>query len=132
MTTLYQTTLMDHYRHPRNKRPLPNATFSNCHENVHCGDRVTVAGVIDRKMGIMTELTFDGTGCVLSQAIASIITQEMVGLSVDTILQCDEGTYIEGLVGSALGPNRFKCAVMALHALKKGITDYQSGQKKHA
>ena len=123
MANIYHMTLMDHYRYPRNKCLLAQADFVAFLENVHCGDRVTFAGSITENN--MTALTFDGTGCVLSQAIASLMTEKFVGYSCEQFIQHDDEAYIRTIVGTPLGPTRLKCALLPLQTLRKAIITYQ-------
>lgn len=118
---------MDHYRYPRNKRPLPDAHFSVLLENVHCGDRVSFAGRVSQD-NVITALVFEGTGCVLSQAIASLMTEKFVGMTLDACLGHEDASYIYSLVDRSLGPTRFKCALLPLQALRQALMQYKKGK----
>ncbi len=116
---------MDHYRNPRHRGTLNNPDFDTGQFNPSCGDAVGMQGII--KDDNLVEVAFEGKGCVISQAAASMLcqfalnrsTEELVSLSADDILD---------LIKIPLGPTRLKCALLALYALKQGIKEYQKGR----
>ncbi len=121
---IYQEELMDHYRNPRHRGTLTHPDFDTGQYNPSCGDAVGMQGII--KDGKLVEISFEGKGCVISQAAASMLceyalsrsTKELVSLSADDILE---------LIKIPLGPTRLKCALLPLYALKEGIKEYQKG-----
>ena len=117
---LYQEKLLDHYKHPRHKGQLEDSTFTIEEYNPSCGDRVTVYGII--KNGQIEQLSFTGTGCVISQASTSMLLEDLNGKSVGavSVMQNDD---ILKLIGITLGPTRMRCALLGLEALKRGIQD---------
>lgn len=115
---LAQEELMDHYKFPRNKKTIQEPTFSENIYNPSCGDRIALTGVVTD--GVLTDLGFAGSGCVLSQAAASILTEQVIGKTVVHIKQLDADTMIN-LVGIELGPTRARCATLALEVLKKSL-----------
>ena len=119
---IYQATLMDHYKNPRNRGTLPMPDFMSDQHNPSCGDQVCIAGMVSN--GLVTQLVFEGKGCVISQATASLLTTHGIGLSVDSILGMD-GSVIQQLIGMELGPTRLKCALLPLQALQQGLTAYR-------
>lgn len=119
--SLYQEELMDHYRHPRNKGVLEKPDFSSGTCNPSCGDSVEICGIIHD--GIITELKFQGKGCVISQAAASMLTVAATKKPLELVMAFD-APFMQELVGIELGPNRLKCALLALEALHKGLAQY--------
>jgi len=119
---LYQEVLMDHYRHPRNKGKLAHSNFKSGHFNPSCGDKVAIEGRI--KGNIIADLAFEGTGCVISLATASMLTEQVKNKSLSHIHELDK-EFILGMIGMPLGPTRLKCALLPLQALKAGIQQYQ-------
>lgn len=114
----YHATLMDHYRYPRNRGPLADATFTSAEHNPSCGDSVTLYGrIVDNRL---SAVTFEGKGCVISQAAASMLTEAVMHKAVADILALD-AAWMVGLVGVELGPIRSKCALLSLEALKNGL-----------
>lgn len=115
---IYQATLMDHYKNPRNRGTLPMPDFSSEQLNPSCGDQVCMAGMIQGD--VITSVVFQGTGCVISQATASLLTTHVIGFSRAMILGMDSAA-VQKLIGMELGPTRLKCALLPLQALQQGI-----------
>jgi nitrogen fixation NifU-like protein len=119
MIELYQQTLMDHYRNPRHQGRIENPTFSSRVDNPLCGDSLQITGIVTD--AVLTHIGFQGAGCVISQAAASLLLQHVISKSVSDIqtITVDE---LVGLLGIQLGPVRLKCALMALEAVHMGIS----------
>ncbi|MFI5332636.1 MAG: iron-sulfur cluster assembly scaffold protein [Candidatus Babeliales bacterium] len=115
---IYQATLMDHYKNPRNRGTLPMPDFSSEQLNPSCGDQICMAGLLQGD--VVTNVVFQGTGCVISQATASLLTIHVVGFSRDMILAMDSAALCN-LIGMELGPTRLKCALLPLQALQQGL-----------
>jgi nitrogen fixation NifU-like protein len=137
---LYREVILDHYRNPRNKRPLPSADIDLAHNNPLCGDEITVrAKVAD---GVVADAAFEGQGCSISQASASMLTEKIKGMKLDDVenLVLDFRGMMagrEGLDDDALGdlvalkgvvkyPVRIKCAVLAWDTLQEGVEKLKS------
>jgi len=118
MTNLYQEELLDHYRNPRNKGSLKNPDFVASDDNPSCGDRVQFEGIISENK--VESLSFDGHGCILSQAVASMLTEECIHKTLDEIKAMSKDDVLK-MVGITLGPNRIKCALLPLLVLQEGI-----------
>jgi nitrogen fixation NifU-like protein len=123
MTQLYQHQLMDHYRNPRNQGALEGPDFKSGLFNPSCGDSVAIEGVITDH--VITRVAFQGSGCVVSQATASLLTQAVKGKAVHEIMLLDS-SWITQLIGIELGPVRLKCALLPLEALHEGIRQYKA------
>ena len=119
--SFYQKILMDHFKNPRNKKEIKKPSFSSGEDNPSCGDKVLMTGVIDGK--IITDIAFEGTGCVISMALASMLTEKCMGKTVKEALELTKSDILE-MIGLELGPNRLKCALLPLEALHKGILKY--------
>jgi len=124
----YKEILMDHYQNPRNRGHIDKPDFSTAQYNPSCGDSVSFEATIEDDK--LKKLAFEGKGCVISQATASIFTEYVVGKHIDDILKLEKED-IEGIIGMDLGPTRIKCALLSLMALKEGIMEYK-GQKEKA
>lgn len=122
---LYQAELMDHYRHPRNQGVLEAPDFSSGSCNPSCGDSVQLMGQI--KNGVVLAIRFQGKGCVISQAAASMLTQSVLNKTIQEIMALN-ADFMLNLVGIPLGPMRIKCALLPLEALQKGINTYINNQ----
>lgn len=131
---LYQEVIFDHNRHPRNFGPLEGASHSADGHNPLCGDRIALRLRIEA--GVVREARFEGSGCAISTASASLLTEALPGLSVDEAHRLfDE--FHELIVGSGdtgphLGkltvfsgvrgyPSRVKCATLAWHTLEAAL-----------
>lgn len=113
--------ILEHYHHPRNIGHLDAPDFSFEEYNHSCGDQVHIEGHI--KDDIITELVFIGSGCVISQAASSMLTEACKGMSIENALALDKDFMLK-LIGISLGPTRLRCALLPLYALKHGLLAY--------
>lgn len=120
---LYQQKLMDHYRNPRNRTPIADPDFSGHAHNALCGDSLSLQGKMNGPT--IGQISTQGAGCVISQATASLLSQEAVGKTPADIMHLD-GSYICNLIGIHLGPVRLKCALLSIQALQESITRYHT------
>lgn len=115
-TKLYHDQLLGYYKHPRNKGRLENPTGVATIFNPLCGDEVTVELLIEN--GVITAAKFEGKGCVISLAAASLLTEQLMGKTVQELLTLTTQTMLD-LVKIELGPTRLRCALLALEAAQK-------------
>jgi nitrogen fixation NifU-like protein len=128
MNSLYQEELMEHYKYPQNRGELEKPDFTSNQVNPSCGDVMRIDGKIsDHKLD---KVFFQGKGCVISQAAASMLTEHCTGKQVEDVMQLNHKDIVD-LIGIELGPVRLKCATLSLEALKKGILSY-SAKKQHS
>lgn len=130
---LYQEIIMDHYRSPRGAAKLDHVPQAMAHENPTCGDSIKLEVVVGEG-GRLERVRFDGRGCAISTASASLMTESMRGLSVadareraDTFIKALRGEIpasvldamgdLAAFKGLASFPVRVKCATLAWHAL---------------
>lgn len=128
---LTRAELLDHARHPRNRGELHDADVVQTEDNPLCGDVVTVyvklktesrkQQATDSTSYKLQATSFTGSGCIISQAAASVLSEEVVGKSV-TDIQRMQRADMEALLGGSLSPSRVKCAMLPLLALKRGLT----------
>jgi len=116
---IYQQELMDHYRSPHNYGLLEPADFLSHEHNPSCGDLITVSGKFDEQ-GRLAAVGFEGTGCVISIATASLLFAWCLGKTGEELNKIDRTTII-GLIGIELGPTRLKCALLPVEALRQGL-----------
>ena len=114
---IYQEDLLDHYENPSNYGTLPNPDISHEEDNPLCGDRIRIDLIV--KHNIITEVRFCGHGCTISQAAASMLTEEIEGKSLDKAKELSKDDILD-MIGIPLGPVRLKCALLALKVLKAG------------
>ncbi|MSR87253.1 iron-sulfur cluster assembly scaffold protein [Candidatus Peribacteria bacterium] len=139
---LYAENILDHYRHPRNKLPLPagegrglpvrssegakagEGVEEVTHEevNLSCGDALTIG--LSIKNDHVTGVGWEGSGCAISQAAMSLLSEELVGKSLKDIDAMKKETVYE-LLGVPVGPRRFKCALLCLHTLKNAVRKFR-------
>jgi nitrogen fixation NifU-like protein len=127
---LVRELLADHSRSPRNYGPLTDPDVEQQADNPQCvgpthpeGDQVTVAATLsDDTPPIVETVRFTGEGCTLSQATASLLTEQMTGVPVTDVVEWDSET-IEDLVGMELTPSRLRCAELALVAFREAVGD---------
>lgn len=136
---LYRSVIMDHYKTPRNKGTIENDSINIEMNNPTCGDRIHLTLQVED--GIVKDAKFDGEGCSISMASASMMTQAVKGKDVDTALglsktfsdmmlgkdyddSVDLGD-IEALQGVSQFPARIKCATLAWKAMEKGVHEQE-------
>jgi nitrogen fixation NifU-like protein len=128
---IYEQTLIDYFRNPKHRGSITVPDFSAQGQIPSCGDRVIIQGRIADAHII--NIVFDGAGCVISQAAASLLTEYALGKSIDTVLALDKN-HLLSMLGIQLGPMRMKCAELALSALHDGLREYRekSSSSDHA
>jgi nitrogen fixation NifU-like protein len=120
MDDLYRENILDHYKHPRNWSPPepeledPDLEFHDL--NPLCGDELTVRLALDEGRRI-ADVRFSGHGCAISQAAASMTSDEVKGMNVDDLLKLDRSFVLE-LLGIDISATRLKCALLSLKVLK--------------
>jgi nitrogen fixation NifU-like protein len=115
MDDMYRDYILDHYKNPRNSGELPGATNTYQDTNPLCGDEITMSLLIDGDQ--VKDVRFKGRGCAISQASASILTEEIKGKKLDEVRAIDRQHILENL-GIPISPARVKCALLGLKALK--------------
>jgi nitrogen fixation NifU-like protein len=120
MDELYRENILDHYKRPHNWAP-PESDIEEADLEFHdlnplCGDELTVRLLLDGERRI-SEVRFSGHGCAISQAAASMASDEVKGMSVDELLRLDR-SFILDLLGIDISATRMKCALLSLKVLK--------------
>lgn len=115
---LYADNILDHYKHPRGAGSLPNPTVTHREENLSCGDDLSIDLLIENE--IIKDVAWRGEGCAISQAAMSILFEELTGKTAKDIAEMKPAD-IHALLGVPVGPRRFKCALLCLHALKNAL-----------
>lgn len=137
---LYREVILDHYRSPRNKHGLEAADIDVHRNNPLCGDDLTIHVKLEE--GVVADAAFEGQGCSISQASASMLTEQVRGKTLEQVdeliskfrhmmageesLTDEELGDLVALKGVVKYPVRIKCAVLAWDALQAGV-----GEKTH-
>lgn len=137
MRELYQEVILDHHKHPRNFGRLEGANRHAEGFNPLCGDRVTVYALVEGD--VIREIAFDGSGCAICVASASVMTDELKGRSLaeveklygrfhevvmsdsDTAVDTDALGKLAVFAGVREFPVRVKCATLPWHALRAAL-----------
>ncbi|HEU4329046.1 MAG TPA: iron-sulfur cluster assembly scaffold protein [Roseiflexaceae bacterium] len=117
--------LLDHYERPRNRGALDNADVTLPGGNPGCGDVVTIYLKLDEAGKRVEKVTFEGQGCTISQAAASMLTEMVEGRPLSTIDDMDFNDMIDHL-GREVVSSRPRCATLALGTLKAAVTKYRT------
>jgi nitrogen fixation NifU-like protein len=120
MDDFYRENILDHYRNPRNHGHLDAPTATAEGVNPLCGDELRVELQIED--GVVTDLRFNGRGCAISQAAASMISDVAKGKSVADVQALGREDVLEEL-GIPLTPIRLKCALLSVQLLKVALGD---------
>ena len=119
---LYKEHILDHYRHPRNVGRLDAPSFVGRETNPWCGDEVLFSVKFDAH-GAVEAASFEGTGCAVSLAAASLLTEFVKNKKMDAVGAINH-IDIMNLLGVVVSPGRVDCATLALKALQKGLLSY--------
>ena len=132
---IYKEVILDHYKNPRNKREMPEASLTCSRNNPLCGDEITV--FVHAEDGKVHEVSFVGQGCSISQSSASMMTEAVAGKHVEDVRRLiadfrsmmageldpseDEFGDLVALKGVVKYPIRIKCAVLAWDVLQEAL-----------
>ena len=116
---IYQDHILDHYEDPFHRGHLDAATHAHEDKNPLCGDVVRIELAIDED-GKIRYLYFDGQGCVISQASASMLLEEMYGKTLDDVKDFSAEDMLK-LYGPRLTPNRQKCCLLSWRVLQEAV-----------
>lgn len=115
---MYREQIIDLYQHPLNHGALEHATFSYEEDNPLCGDVIRM-DVRLNEQGQVADVAWGGDGCAISQASASLLSEEIKGMTLAEIREFPKERLLE-LIGVPLSMARVKCALLSLKVLKAG------------
>ncbi len=134
---LYQEIILEHYKQPKNQGTVENANVQVEGRNPFCGDEIKLTLLV--KDNVVQDVKFSGSGCAISQASASVMTEHIKGKSVEEVKELfqdfstmvrgespdhphiDEMDELAAFQGVSAYPTRVKCAMLAWNAIKDGI-----------
>jgi nitrogen fixation NifU-like protein len=129
MDDLYRDYILEHYRRPHNFGVLEYANASHEGANPLCGDRITLQ--LRLADGKIAGVGFTGRGCAISQASASLLTDEIKGKSVADATAMTSQDVLD-LLGIEISPARLKCALLSLDTMQQAIADAGEGSGEAA
>ena len=119
MDDFYREEILEHYTHPHNYGTLDDPDISHEEDNPLCGDRIRFDIQLDEDGQTVKDVRFSAVGCAISKASASMLTDLLVGQTLDEIKSMTKQDVIDEL-GIDLGPVRLKCALLPLKVVKVG------------
>ena len=119
---IYREIILDYYRNPRNFGKIDSPDITLRESNPLCGDEIEIQVKFDGDK--VKDIKFNGKGCAISQASASMLTEMVMGKSLEDMKKVGKEDILESLGLPNLGPARIKCALLSLKALKLGVYAY--------
>lgn len=125
---IYQENILDHYQNPRNFGKLKNPDLKAHDANPLCGDTFDFEIKLDKKNNtlLIKAVKFNGHGCAISTASASMLSEKIIGKTIDEALKIDKKDILE-MLNVELSHVRIKCAMLPLKVLKLAL--YQKDNK---
>ncbi|MEM3154957.1 MAG: SUF system NifU family Fe-S cluster assembly protein [Candidatus Woesearchaeota archaeon] len=118
---MYKEIILDYYRNPRNKGILPHPDIVSHDANTSCGDEITIYVLV--KDGKIGNCRFTGSGCAISQAAVSMLTEYVLGKSLEEVAKFNKQDALN-LINIPISCMRLKCALLGLKVLKLGVLQY--------
>ena len=115
---MYREHILEHYKEPQNFGQVETPTMVYKENNPLCGDEIEISAKIEKST--ITDIKFQGHGCAISQAAASIMTEHLKGKKLTEVLSFSREDML-ALLGIEISAMRLKCALLARHVLQKGL-----------
>lgn len=119
---LYAENILDHSKHPHHSGKISDASAVHTENNPSCGDTITLTLQIDGNR--ITDIGWVGDGCAISQASMSILSDELIGKTLQEVHRLNPEA-VKTLLGIPVGTRRLKCALLSLHTLKNTVHSYK-------
>jgi nitrogen fixation NifU-like protein len=126
---MYKEIILDYYKNPRNRGTIESPDAKSKDSNPLCGDVVEMQ--LKFSNGKVSDIKFSGDGCAISQASASMLTELVIGKTIDEVRKIDKTQLLENLGSPNLGAVRIKCALLPLKVMKSAVYSYL-GEKMEA
>ena len=126
---MYKENILDHFKNPRNAGKIENASVHHHEYNPLCGDEIDLFLVIDENKMIV-DVKFHGKGCAISQASASMLTEEIKGKKIEELKNMTKENILE-MLGIPISPVRLKCALLSLDTLKNSLLIFERYVRKN-
>lgn len=120
MDNLYRDFILEHYREPHNRGVLEPHDLHFADSNPTCGDELSMTLRLDTTRDRVADVAFEGRGCAISQASASIMTDGLRGRTLAEVRGMDPRDVVEAL-GVPIGPARLKCALLGYKVLQGAV-----------
>jgi nitrogen fixation protein NifU and related proteins len=120
--------ILDHYENPRHYGALPDASVTQKGGNPGCGDILTMYLKVD-EAGQITDIAFEGEGCTISQAAASVVAEMFTGKPLEDVEVTSADTILE-ILGRELASTRLKCATLGLNTTKAAVRELRARQAR--
>lgn len=127
MDDMYREHILDHGMNPRHWGLLSPADVDHEEHNITCGDRLRVTLRVNAQ-GVITDVGWDGEGCAISQAAASMLGEEILGRTLEDVRAITRDEVLD-LLGIPLTINRLKCALLSLKTLVIGVAGVEDWRK---
>jgi nitrogen fixation NifU-like protein len=123
---IYRQYILEHFREPRNHGHLEQPDIHAADTNPLCGDRIELD--LRVRDGRVAEVRFEGRGCAISQAAASMLTERIEGATLEELRALTPADILE-MLGVEIGPARQRCALLGLRVLHEGIGGSYTGRQ---
>lgn len=124
---IYRENIIDHYKNPHNHGSIVGASIVHSENNPLCGDIINV--YLKIKKDVVEDIKFIGNGCAISQSAMSMLTDDIMGKTIEEIKKIKREDIVS-MLNIPIGPVRTKCAVLGLVAVKEAIKEYEKKSDK--
>jgi len=119
---IYKEIILDYYKNPRNRGTMESPDAKSRDSNPLCGDVIEMQ--LKFSDGKVSDIKFNGDGCAISQASASMLTEMVMGKSIEDVRKIDKTVLLDNLGSPNLGAVRIKCALLPLKVMKSAVYEY--------